>query len=163
MANIVIDTSQSRLTQPTSHQRVLLIAFIVFAFLAFFVAIAMFVSSTFANAILPFYGWPIIGVFYLGALKYAVPPLVTQNVVPVPWCLRGIARTMGVVACFGLVSALIGFSGDNYGNPYLTVHALQPVWTVGIPLVWISLFHFAKSSPQTDADSVAVVDRDVVG
>ncbi|WP_442508366.1 hypothetical protein SH528x_007335 [Novipirellula sp. SH528] len=141
----------------------LLIAFIVFAILAFIVAIAMFVSSTFANIMLPYYGWPIIGLFYLGALKYAVPPLVTRNVAPVPVCLRGIARTMGIVACFGLVSALIGFTGDNDGNPYLTVHMLQPFWTVCVPLVWIVLLHFAKSLPQAGTDSVTTADRDVVG
>ena len=157
----MIDPSHSPLTQPSFQQRVLLIAFIVFAVLAFIVAVAMFTSSTIADTMLPYYGWPVIGLFYLGALKYAIPPLTPRNVVPVHDCLRGITRTMVIVACFGLVSALIGLNGDNYDNPYLTVHVLQPVWSICVPLLWGVVCYFVGSS-RRDIDAVMGTDSNVL-
>lgn len=89
----------------------------------------------------------------------AVPPLIKRNVIPLSLCARGISRTSGVVAYFGLVMSVIGFTSDNFDNPYLTVHAAQPIWTVLVPLIWITVFRSAKNFPHQCIDAIGLTER----
>lgn len=43
-----------------------------------------------------------------------------------------------------LIGAVFGYitfagRGEDFGNPYLRVSRWQPVWTVGVPLLWTAL------------------------
>ena len=138
-------------TQPNHKQRLLLHAFILFACGAFLVGMAMFISNDFAERILPHYGWPVIGFFYLGALKYAIPPLTDHNPVPIHVYFRGIWSTLRILALYGTLTALIGWATDDFENPYLMVSWVQPIWTVAVPLAWLLLFRQASHAASRPA------------
>jgi hypothetical protein len=139
----------------TTYQRSLLYAFIVFSLCAFVVAIAIFVSSNIAERLLPYYGWPIIGLFYLGALKYAIPPLFERNPIPITIYVGGISRTLWVIVCYGVVTAIFGWMTDDFGNPWLTVNVVQPIWTVLVPLAWIALFRSSENSATEESAAIS--------
>jgi len=136
------DESHVGPTSPDARQRLLLQVFITFVVIALVVAIAMFVVPSFGERLVPYYGWPVIGLFYASALKAAIPPLFESNPIPIRVAFRSIIITLCCVASFGAFTTLLGFFGNDHGNPYLTVTWWQPIWTILFPLGWISLFHF---------------------
>ncbi len=135
---------------PDARQRLLLQSFICFVLMALAVAIAMFVDRSFGERLVPYYGWPVIGFFYASALKAAIPPLFARNPIPIRVCFRSVVGTLWCVAGFGTFTTHLGFYGDNFGNPYLTVTRWQPLWTIAVPLAWISVFCIFGRSTLTD-------------
>jgi hypothetical protein len=121
----------------------------VFCLIAFAVAVAMFVSSDIANRLLPFYGWPIIGLLYVTTLKYTIPPLLRRNPIPISKYFNAIRWTLRILVCFGVFTAVFGWLTDDSGNPYLTVNFVQPIWTIIVPLIWLWLFRVPGDSRST--------------
>ncbi|WP_372720645.1 hypothetical protein [Novipirellula sp.] len=108
----------------------------------------MLVSARIAERLLPYYGWPIIGFMYITTLKYAVPPFLLRNPTPINKYFNAISWTLRILICYGVVTSAIGWMTDDFDNPYLTVNAVQPIWTVVVPLIWLLLFRIqGKSTP----------------
>jgi len=143
------DAPVADVTRPTAQQKTLLIAFILFCVTAFAIAVAMFISSDIANRLLPYYGWPIIGLFYIGTLKYAMPPFLKRNPLLIYKYFGAIGWTLRILVCYGVFTAAFGWMTDDFDNPYLTVNVVQPVWTVVVPLIWLWLFRPHRKSPST--------------
>ena len=59
----------------------------------------MFVSSDIADRLLPYYGWPITGLLYIGTLKYAIPPFLNRNPIPICKCFNAIGWTLRILVC----------------------------------------------------------------
>jgi hypothetical protein len=143
------DTPVADVFRPNAQQKTLLITFIVFCLTAVAVAVAMFISSDIARRLLPYYGWPIIGFFYLGSLKHAIPPFLKRNPIPISKYFNAIGGTLCILICYGAFTAVLGWLTDDFGNPYLTVHVVQPIWTVIVPLIWLWLFRTHRKSTST--------------
>ncbi|TWU48983.1 hypothetical protein Poly51_48870 [Rubripirellula tenax] len=132
-------------THASARQKLLLYGFIAFVVAAFLVAIAMLISTDVADYLLPYYGWPIIGFFYAATLKYAIPPLLKRNPVPIRSYFKAISTTLLILVGYGIFTTALGWTGDNFDSPYLTVATVQPLWTVAVPLVWFTVFRIAMT------------------
>ena len=148
------DATRADVTHASPPQKLLLYAFISFVFIAFSTAIVMLISTAVADRLLPYYGWPIIGFLYAATLTSAIPPLLKRNPVPIRSCFNAISTTLLVLVGYGVFTTALGWTGDDFGNPYLTVARTQPIWTVAVPLAWFTVFrHAMKSvSPQISKD-----------
>lgn len=120
--------------------RILLISYCLFVALTLAVSIAVFVSPRFAGLILPYFGWPIIGLFYAGTLKFVIAKLVAPESYANEKFRSAIGSSLVIIAIFGAFMAGLSWIGEDFDNPYLTVNALQPVWTVGVPMAWYIVF-----------------------
>lgn len=125
--------SASRLTR---RQRNILKAYVLFAIVSFGLSIAMFVSPQFGELTVPYLGWGIFGIAYIGTLIFAIPLLVAANSVQVSGCFQAIRGQLMILMGYGLFTTLAGLVRDNFDNPYLTVTVWQPAWTIGVPLAW---------------------------
>ncbi len=135
-------------TTPNARQRVLLFVFACFSVVAFAVAILMLAIPTFGRIVVPYYGWPIIGFFYASALKYTLPAFLKANPIPVTEYFRSIIRILAISMVFGLFMIVLSWISGNFDNPYLTVASWQPVWTILVPAIWITLFVVFRPAPE---------------
>ena len=118
----------------------LLVAYIVFTAITLLASVSMLLVSQFGEVAVPFFGHPVIGMLYAGNLIFVIMKLVAPNSYPNDKFLIAMRNLLGIIEVFGLITAAIGWLGKNYDNPYLTVNALQPLWTVGVPIVWYLVF-----------------------
>lgn len=133
-------------TLPSAQQKRLLRIFVTFAFAALLVELAMLLSREVADRLSPFYPWQNIGFFYGGALIFAIPLFVSRSALPVRDCLNAISVALWVLVGYGAITAAFLWAGNDYGNPYLAATLAQPIWMIGVPLVWIVTFRLSKNS-----------------
>jgi hypothetical protein len=151
-------------TTPTVQQKRLLIAFLFFCVAAFVVAAAMIISSGVAAILLPHYGWPIIGLLYVFTLQYVIPPLLKGNPIPVSSSFQAIRWSLRNLALYGLITAAIGWLiDDDFGNPYLVISTIQPIWTIAAPLTWLWLFRDRCTSSARDPAKSTGCGENMVG
>ena len=84
--------------------------------------------------IVPFVGW-LPGLPFMAALYWAFQ----LRWRPSTFARRAAFFMLLLGAVLGLVKFLTSYRQANYGNPWLTVSAWQPVATVALPLVWFVL------------------------
>lgn len=140
------EASDANVIHPDPRQRIVLIAYVVFCVMAFVVAVAMLVSSHIADLLLPYYGWEVIGFLYIISLNCFVPPFLERKPLPVHECFNAISGTLWILVCYGIFTSTIGWMGDDFDNPYLTVTVVQTIWTIAVPLIWIVLFRIHRKS-----------------
>ena len=112
-------------------------AFVVISTLTGFVFLP-FASEPFRASLIPFTGWVASG-SYAFTIFFAFALIFQRQ-------RRGAVRFFGITLQLLLqigcgIYLLSQFGRPNFGNPYLTVSALQPLWTILIPAIWITLLH----------------------
>jgi len=89
------------------------------------------------ESLLPFTGWQISGGYFLCAifgfiliLGYSTKPSFTRNIILFLLCNS---------IFWGTISFITSIGADSFNNPYLTVSAWRPIWTIAIPAIWIAI------------------------
>ncbi len=114
----------------------LLVAYILFVAMTLLASVAFLLVPQIGEFASPYFGHPVIGLFYAGNLVFVIMKLVAPNSYANDKFLHAMRNLLGIIAVFGILLAALSWLGGNYNNPYLTVHAIQPFWTVGVPIAW---------------------------
>ena len=114
----------------------LLVAYIVFTAMTLLVSVAVLLVPQIGKIASPYFGHPVIGLFYAGNLIFVIMKLVAPSSYANKQFLLAMRNLLGIAAAFGVFGAVLSWLGGNYNNPYLTVNAFQPFWTVGVPIAW---------------------------
>ncbi len=114
----------------------LLVAYIVFSAMTLLVSVAILLVPQIGEIVSPYFGHPVIGLFYSGNLVFVFMKLAAPNSYANDKFLLAMRNLLGIVAVFGVFGATLSWLGGNFNNPYLTVNAFQPFWTIGVPTAW---------------------------
>ena len=116
-----------------------LLAYTIFAVAVTFIdhSIIYFAPGSVRAWLIPYTGW-VPSVFYSFSIFFAFMLIYQhqkRNLVRLVISLQLLhAITVGIFAAFRVGS-------QSFGNPYLTISAWRPVWTVLIPIIWIAVLH----------------------
>lgn len=119
-----------------------LIAYTVFAVA---VAIADFLilpltSDRIRESLVPYTGW-VASMSYSFTIFFSLAMIFQQE------GRRSMRMTIaGLLALQIVFSSLsiLGASGENFGNPYLTISPWRAIWTILIPAAWIMTFYLPR-------------------
>ena len=98
----------------------------------------------FNAALVPFTGWGGSMPYMFGTSMLLFPLLLIRRHPKhhLGLCsnLYGLLSVHVIYIIYGTVQFLTRFGRENFGNPYLTVSAWQPIWTMAIPVAWCLVF-----------------------
>ena len=110
----------------TAQQAWLLHSYSVFVGVSVVVSITMLASRNFHEWLSPHYGQPIMGALYLSS------------------CCGSPRGILLLIMVYGIFQAAIGWLGSAIDNQFLAASVIQPIWTVGVPLIWFAIFTYFK-------------------
>jgi hypothetical protein len=126
---------ESVLTAPSA-----LLAYTVFAITVTFADFILlpFASESLHARLVPYTGWVASGsytftIFFAFALIFQQQRRSTIR-------LLGITLQLLIQIGYGAYQ-LSQMGRENFGNPYLTINRWQPIWTILIPVIWLTVLH----------------------
>jgi len=131
-----------RIAQPLAAAPVGLVAYAVFASGVTFADYLLlpFTPAAFRATLVPYTGW-VAAMFYAYTLYFAFA-LIYQA--------RRRSGTRFAITVLLLLQVVFGayeisqMSGENYGNPYLTISPWRWVWAILIPCLWMVVLHLPR-------------------